>query len=101
MVRELRLVRSTPPVRRGHLAEAAATWVLGGLALIGVVVLGSVLAVVFAATLAVVVVLTLLLMAAAVLTQRSRRLKPVRAGVVIEARKVGHSWVAYGWDKDA
>jgi hypothetical protein len=28
-------------------------------------------------------------------------LKPVRAGVVIEARKVGHSWVAYGWDKDA
>jgi hypothetical protein len=74
MVRELRLNRSTPPLRRGHLAEAAATWVVGGLALVGVVVLGSVLAVVFAATLAV---------------------------AVIDARKVGHSWVAYGWDKDA
>jgi hypothetical protein len=41
------------------------------------------------------------MMVAAVLTQRSRRMKPAQVGGVINARKVGHSWVAYGWDKDA
>jgi hypothetical protein len=30
---------------------------------------------------------------------RIRRPRAVDTGLVIEARKVGHSWVAYGWDQ--
>ncbi len=105
VVRDMRLDRASTSVIRPNsqtnaVAEAAATWVVGGLALIGALVLGSVLALVFAATVVVAMVLTFLMMVAAVLTQRSRRMKPLRVGA-ITARKVGHSWVAYGWDKDA
>ncbi len=66
------------------------------------VVVGAVLTVVFAATLAVVVLTAsalFFLTALAVKVGRLRR-RPVRAdeGMVLEARKVGHRWVAYGWD---
>ena len=103
---ELRLERQAAVGARSASAQSAAVWIIGGLALVGAVVLASVLALVFAATAAVAMVLTLFLMAAAVLTQKSCRLTPVRAAsadvrMVINARKVGHSWVAYGWDKDA
>ncbi len=107
MVRELRLDEAASAFRtpiRGSPAQAAVAWIVGGFAMIGAVVLGSVLALVFAATLAFV-----LLVAAAAVTfiavaWRIRRLPAaqkgaVEAGPVIEARKVGHSWVAYGWDQ--
>lgn len=60
-----------------------------------VLVIGTVLAVIFAATLALVMALatTLLGMTALVLRMR-RRPQPVQ----LEARRVGHTWVAYGWD---
>ncbi len=66
-------------------------------------IVGAVLTVVFAATLAVVV----LTAGALVLPGRRGgkvgrlRSRPVRydGGMVLEARKVGHRWVAYGWDR--
>jgi hypothetical protein len=102
MVREWRLGEADGVFRapvRGNPAQVAFTWIVGGFATLGAVVLGSVLALVFAATLAVV-----LLCAAAALTfmavaWRIRRPRAVDTGLVIEARKVGHSWVAYGWDQ--
>ncbi len=58
------------------------------------VTLAAVLTLVFAATLAVAVVLSGALIAVYTLTHRRRP-----QGVLIEARRVGHSWVAYGWDQ--
>jgi membrane protein implicated in regulation of membrane protease activity len=77
----------------------------GALATIAALAIGSVLALVFAATLAVVAVLAVLLLALAALAWRFRqpalRRGPQTGGdaPVIEAHKVGHSWVAYGWDQ--
>jgi cytochrome c biogenesis protein CcdA len=59
---------------------------------------GAILVVVFAATLAVVLVLASALVASAALAWRLRR-PARRAARMIEARKVGHSWIAYGWDQ--
>lgn len=62
------------------------------------VVIGALLAVFAAATVAVLAVMTsvLVLVTGAAFRAR-RRMAPARADV-IEARKVGHAWVAYGWD---
>jgi hypothetical protein len=59
---------------------------------------GLVLAVVFAATMAVIALLTTALLGLTGLALRFRRRRRP-AGVVIEARRVGHGWVAYGWDQ--
>ncbi len=56
-------------------------------------VLAAVLTLVFAATLAVILVLSTALIAVYTLAHRRPQ------GVLIEARRVGHSWVAYGWDQ--
>ncbi len=71
--------------------------IAGALALVAAAVVGVVLAVVFAAALAVIVVLAAALIGLAGVALRGRR-RP-RGEMVIEARKVGHSWVAYGWDQ--
>jgi hypothetical protein len=71
---------------------------MGSVATAAAVLLGSILAVVFAATAAVVLLLTAALMAVAAAAWRLNQLQPQPARV-IEARKVGHSWVAYGWDR--
>ena len=64
------------------------------------VILAGVLTLVFAATLAVAVVLAGALCALYALAVRGRRSRRVEgAPVLIEARRVGHSWVAYGWDQ--
>ncbi len=61
---------------------------------------GIVLTMVFAATLAVLTVLASVLLALASLALRFGRRRAAGVGpVVMEARKVGHSWVAYGWDQ--
>ena len=83
---------------RAHPAEIAMAWIIGGLAVIGAVALGSVLVLVFAATLAVVVLAAVVLLAFMGVAWRLRRPK-VDPGVILNARKVGHSWVAYGWDQ--
>ena len=90
-------------LHRPHPAQIAVAWVVGGLATIGAVILGSVLAVVFAATLAVILVAAAALLTFTAVAWRLRRARPHRSaaeeGVVLNARKVGHSWVAYGWDQ--
>lgn len=86
---------SGEPRRRGP-AQRGLSWLLGGIATVAAVTVAAVLTVVFAATLAVAVVLTAALVGLYTLT-RANRHKP--QGVVIEARRVGHSWVAYGWDQ--
>ena len=72
------------------------SWIGGALATTLAVALAAVLTVVFAATLAVMIGLSTGLIALYALTHSKRR-RP--QGVLIEARKVGHSWVAYDWDQ--
>jgi hypothetical protein len=86
------------PVRRRGAALAGLSWIAGALATAAAVTIGAVLTVVFAATLAVMLVLTSALVAVCALALRSRRGRSPQ-GVLIEARRVGHSWVAYGWDR--
>ncbi len=85
---------------RAHPAEIAMAWIVGGLATIGAVALGSVLVLVFAATLAAVLVAGAVLLAFTAVVWRLRRPK-ADSGVILNARKVGHSWVAYGWDRQS
>ena len=70
------------------------------LGLVGVVV-GGVLALFFAATVVVMAVIATALIGATMLVMRARRTARVRpAGPgVIEAHRVGHTWVAYGWNE--
>ena len=74
---------------RGGIARVA-----GALGTAAAVTLAAVLTLIFAATLAVALVLSGALIGVYTLTHRR---KP--QGVLIEARRVGHSWVAYGWDQ--
>ncbi len=59
------------------------------------------LAVVFAAALVVSAVVASALIALSALAFRARRTARVHSHApgVIEARKVGHTWVAYGWNE--
>jgi hypothetical protein len=67
------------------------------------VVVGAVLAVVFAVSLLLMGLIGGALMAFAGLAWRARRSAvpvPVASGPqLLQARKVGHSWVAYGWER--
>ena len=71
------------------------------LGLVGVVV-GGVLALFFAATVVLLAVVATALIGATMLVMRTRRGARVRtpggAGL-IEAHRVGHTWVAYGWNE--
>ena len=72
---------------------------VAALAALGVAV---VLAVVFAATVIVTAVIATALVGVTVLAMRARRTAKVRAARnpgVIDARRVGHTWVAYGWNE--
>ena len=102
MVREWRLHEAAgdfPAPVRGNPAQAAVAWIVGGFATLGAVVLGSVLAVVFAATLAFALVVVAAALTFTAVAWRIRRSHAAVTSPVIEARKVGHSWVAYGWDQ--
>jgi hypothetical protein len=101
MVREWRLDEGDGVFRapvRGNPAQTALAWIAGGFATLGAVVLGSVLALVFAATLAFALVVAAAALTFMAVAWRIRRPRAVEANPVIEARKVGHSWIAYGWD---
>lgn len=60
-----------------------------------------VLAVIFAATLAVSALVATVLIGLTALAMRARRTVRVRSSRsdIIEARRVGHTWVAYGWNE--
>jgi membrane protein implicated in regulation of membrane protease activity len=74
---------------------------VGTLAAVAAGAVGVVLTLVFAATLALITVLASVVVALIGFAWRFRR-RPVAAdgGMIIEARKVGHAWVAYGWDQN-
>ncbi len=73
----------------------------GAVAALAALVVGSVLALFFAATVVVMAVIASALVGLSLLVMRGRRPAKVRAGLpgVIEARRVGHTWVAYGWNE--
>jgi len=82
-----------------RLARVGLNW-MATLATGAAVVIAAALTLVFAATLAVVVLLAGALFGLYALTLRARRTSRRDDGpVVLEARRVGHSWVAYGWDQ--
>ena len=88
--------RSTSsPFGRGltHLAG----WIASGIA----VLVAAGLALVFAASLVVIAVMASALIAFAGFAMKARRPQRVRSDgrQYLEARRVGHSWVAYGWDR--
>ena len=78
-------------------------WLFGLIATMVAMAVGAVLAVVTAAAVAVIAVIAAVLVFFAGLAMRARRTvtrRDRRAGdEVIEARKVGDAWVAYGWDR--
>lgn len=86
--------------RPGRSALRGLAWFVGGAATISAVVVGAVLAVVFAATFVVIGFMTSALVALSLAAFKARRtVRDTAAASVIEARHVGgHSWVAYGWD---
>jgi len=74
-------------------------WIVGALATSAAVVIGAILAVVFAATVVVVGFIGSALFGLAAFTFRGRKARDADPGL-IEARNVGgHSWVAYGWNE--
>ena len=77
-------------------ARTSLGWVVGGVATVATLAVGAVLAVAFAAALVAGLVLAAALLVLTAAAWRIRRPAAVE-GPVIEARKVGHSWVAYGW----
>jgi len=82
-----------------RLARAGLSW-MATLATGAALVLAVALTFVFAATLAVVALLAGALFGLYAFTLRARRASRRDDGpVVLEARRVGHSWVAYGWDQ--
>ena len=75
---------------------------IGGMAAAVVALLvGAVLAVFFAATVVVMAVIASALIGVSLLVMRARRHAAQAHGGsgVIEARRVGHTWVAYGWNE--
>jgi hypothetical protein len=76
-------------------------WLVGALTTLVSAAIAAVLTVVFAATLAVVALMGIALFGLFALAARGRRRRAMaRANDgIIEARKVGHAWVAYGWDR--
>jgi hypothetical protein len=95
----LRISGLSVPARRFLLARGAA-WLGGLLATAMAVTVGALLAVVAAAAAAVIAMIGLMLFFLTGLASRARRAAEVREQV-LEARKVGHAWVAYGWDRPA
>ena len=75
--------------------------IAGAVAALVALGVAAVLALVFAATIIVTAVIATALVGVTVLAMRARRTARVRAAApgVIDARRVGHTWVAYGWNE--
>ena len=86
-------------IRMGAVAAAGLALLMAALAAAGAV--GLVLTLTAAAAIAVLTILVSALVALFSLAWRFRRRTPSRAAEpgVIEARKVGHAWVAYGFNR--
>ena len=92
------LVQAT--TRRVPLTRSMA-WLGGSLAAAAALAVGAVLAVFAAAAVAVIALVATMLVFLTGLAFRARRVVEMRQPAVIEARRVGHAWVAYGWDRQA
>ena len=96
------MVRVTWNGRRNP-ALAGVSWLVGAAVTLVAAAAAMVLAVVFAATVALATVLVgglIAVWATVWKLRRAPRLQRAAAGpVILDARKVGHSWVAYGWDQ--
>lgn len=91
-----------PPASRGGGLGRLVSGFLRGVTAAVAMVIGAVLAVIAAATVAFLAVVGSVLVFLTGLVLRTRR--RTRVGdepQIIEARKVGHAWVAYGWDQPA
>ncbi len=96
---QLTIDQAGKPLTGGPIAGIA--WLVGGIASLAAAAVAAVLTVVFAATLAVVALMGVALFTLFAIAARGRRRRAVAAADdgIIEARKVGHAWVAYGWDR--
>lgn len=94
---------SAEGARRGHGGLWRPIAWLGGIVAAGTALaLGAILAVFTAVAVAVIAVFTSVLIFFTSLAMRARRRAAAAPdGEVIEARKVGHQWVAYGWDRQS
>jgi hypothetical protein len=72
---------------------------LGAVATAAALAIGAVLAVFTAVAVAVIAVCGAVIMMFAGLAMRTRRVAPVAADGVLEARKVDGAWVTYGWER--
>lgn len=91
-----------PRATRGNGFGRFVTGFLGAIIAAVAMVIGAVLTVIAAAAVAFLAVVGSVLVFLTGLVLRTRR--RTRAGddpQVLEARKVGHAWVAYGWDQSA
>lgn len=86
-----------PRTRELPLARGFA-WLGGVVTAAAALAIGAVLAVFAAAAVAVLAVTTAVLVFLAGLALRARR-SGGPGGTVLQARRVGHAWVAYGWDR--
>ena len=92
-----RLGRRNPALTGAH-------WLMAAAATLSAAVLATILAIVFAATMAVITVVVGVVLAAWAVAYRlghGPRVQAPAQPVTLEARKVGHAWVAYGWDRSA
>lgn len=86
---------------------APLTWLAGLIATVAALTIGAILAVFTAAAVAVIAVIASILVFFAGFAMRARRRvlaqgrrsEDVRPDGVIEARKVGDTWVTYGWER--
>ena len=88
--------------RRPHGLLAPLMWLGGLIAALAALTIGAVLAVFTAAAVAVIALFASVLVFFTGLAVRARRratVKARRADDVIEARKVGDTWVTYGWER--
>lgn len=102
MTQSERLILGSAARRPSSGLLAPVLWMFGLIATVAAMAIGAVLAVVTAAAVAVIAVIAAVLVFFAGLAMRARRTmtrRDRRADDVIEARKVGDAWVAYGWER--
>ena len=90
----------SPPKGRGLMAPLA--WIGGMIAAAAALAVGAVLAVFATIAVAVIAVVGSILVFFAGIAMRARRSRRPAASTeagVIEAQKVGETWVAYGWER--
>ncbi len=98
------MVADRARIGRRNPAITGANWLIAAAATLSAALMATILAIVFAATLAVIAVVVAALLGAWAVAHRlghGPKLQRAARPVTLDARKVGHAWVAYGWDQSA